>query len=92
VWYLYILTCCDNTLYTGTTTDVPRRVIEHNRKKGGACTRVRLPVELVYKESFETQSEALKREAQIKSWSRVKKLSLIQGDFNKLRKLSKSRD
>lgn len=77
MWYVYILRCADGTLYTGTTTDVTRRVKEHNRKKGGACTRVRLPVKLVYKEVYEIQSQALKREHQIKRLSRQKKLGLI---------------
>jgi len=87
VWYAYILQCADNTLYTGTTTDPLRRVKEHNRKKGGACTRVRLPVKLAYKEPFETQSSALKREAQIKHWTRKKKLALIAGDLTLLKRL-----
>jgi len=87
MWYIYILQCADNTLYTGTTTDPLRRVKEHNRKKGGACTRARLPVKLAYKESFETQSSALKREAQIKRWTRKKKLALIEGNSLLLKKL-----
>ena len=90
MWYVYILKCADNTLYTGATTDVSRRIIEHNRKKGGACTRVRLPVELIYKEPHETRSEALKREHQIKRWSRKKKIALINGDKEILQQLSQS--
>ena len=77
MWYVYILRCADGILYTGITTDISRRVTEHNRKQGGACTRVRLPVKLVYKEPYQTRSEALKREVQIKSWPRQKKLSFI---------------
>jgi putative endonuclease len=77
MWYLYILKCADNTLYTGTTTDVSRRVNEHNRKKGGACTRARLPVKLIHKEPYKTRSKAQKREAQIKRWSHQKKLALL---------------
>ena len=91
MWYVYIVKCKDGTLYAGTTTDVNRRVIEHNRKKGGGCTRGRLPVELVYKEPVETRSDALKREHQIKRWSRNKKLALIAGDTHNLKQLSKSR-
>lgn len=80
MWHVYILKCADNTLYTGATTDVIRRVNEHNRKKGGACTSARLPVKVVYKESYETQSQALKREAQIKRFTRKKKLALARGE------------
>ena len=79
MWYVYILECVDNTLYTGITTDIDRRLKEHNRKKGGACTRSRLPVKLAYRESGQTKSQALKREAEIKSWARKEKLALIKG-------------
>lgn len=77
MWYVYILRCADGLLYTGSTTDIDRRVKEHNRKKGGGCTRVRLPVELIYSETHPNRSEAQKRESQIKRWSRIKKLALI---------------
>lgn len=77
MWYVYILRCADNTLYTGATTDVSRRVNEHNRRKGGACTGSRLPVKLIYSESCVNRSQALRREAQIKRWPRDKKLALI---------------
>ncbi len=92
MWYVYILRCTDNTLYTGSTTDIDRRVKEHNRKKGGGCTRGRLPVELVHKEPYEIRSEAQKREAQIKTWPRQKKLALISSNKSALRQLSKSQD
>ncbi len=78
MWYTYILRCKDNSLYTGITTDIIRRVSEHNAGNGGACTRARLPVELAYKETCKNRSDALKREAQIKRLSRQKKLTLIQ--------------
>lgn len=85
MWYVYIVKCADSTLYTGTTTDIDRRIKEHNRKKGGACTSVRLPVSLVYKETYLNQSQALEREAQIKSWPRQKKLALIKRDLKLLK-------
>ena len=78
MWYVYILRCVDKTLYTGTSTDVIRRVKEHNSKKGGAYTKARLPVKVVYKEPHPTQSQALKREHHIKGWARVKKWKLIE--------------
>ena len=77
VWYVYILRCADNTLYTGTTTNISRRVNEHNRKKGGIYTRTRHPVKLLHEETYKTRSQALKRETQIKGWSRTKKLDLV---------------
>jgi predicted GIY-YIG superfamily endonuclease len=79
MWYVYILKCADDTLYTGITTNIARRVKEHNSKKGGNYTRTRLPVELVYRESRVNQSYALKRELEIKSWPRKKKEKLIKG-------------
>jgi putative endonuclease len=79
VWYLYIIRCFDNSLYTGITTDVPRRINEHNQKTASNYTRTRTPVKLVYQESHLTRSFALKREAQIKRWTRGKKLELIKG-------------
>jgi putative endonuclease len=78
-YYLYILECSDNTLYTGITTDIQRRVKEHNSSvKGAKYTRVRRPVKLVYKEEFTDRSSASKREAEIKKLSRKEKLALIE--------------
>jgi putative endonuclease len=78
VWYVYMVKCADGSLYTGTTTDVSRRVKEHNAKKGAAYTKARLPVRLVYRETHPTRSHAQKREAEIKRWKREKKLALIE--------------
>lgn len=78
MWHVYIIRCFDSTLYTGTTTDIPRRVNEHNRSKGGNYTRIRMPVKLVYQEHHPNRSEALKREAQIKRWPKEKKIALIK--------------
>lgn len=82
MWHVYILSCSDKTLYTGITTDVARRLSEHNTGKGGACTRACRPVNLIHQESYPNRSEALKREAQIKRWTREKKLSLIKHKKN----------
>lgn len=77
-YYVYILTCSDETLYTGIAKDVKKRVDEHNNSpKGAKYTRVRRPVKLVYKEELETRSDACKREYEIKRLSREKKLELI---------------
>jgi putative endonuclease len=92
VWYVYILKCVDNSLYTGSTTDIKRRIKEHNAKKGGSFTRIRLPAKLVHKEYYLTRSEAQKRESQIKSWTKKKKLALIYHNKPELIQLSKSND
>ena len=77
-WYLYILRCGDGTLYTGITTDVEKRLAAHRAGKGAKYTRARLPVELVYHETFETKEEALRREHAIKRMSREQKMKLIE--------------
>jgi len=92
MWHVYIIRCSDNSLYTGVTIDVSRRVLAHNQKSGGSYTRIRTPVNLVYQETHPTQSSALKREAQIKNWSRAKKFALIKGCYKELSTLAKSRD
>lgn len=75
--YTYILECSDGSLYTGWTTDVERRLSAHNSGKGAKYTRARLPVKLVYFESYDEKVMAMRREAEIKSYSRAKKLELI---------------
>lgn len=77
MYYAYILRCCDGSLYTGYTDDPARRETVHNSGKGAKYTRSRLPVQLVYTESFETKGEAMHREAEIKRLSRQEKLALI---------------
>jgi len=69
--------CQDTSLYTGITTDISRRLKEHNAKKGAFYTKNKVPVELVYQESMRNRSEALKREHAIKKLTRKQKLKLI---------------
>jgi predicted GIY-YIG superfamily endonuclease len=76
-YYVYILKCNDNTLYTGYTDNPERRLQVHNAGKGAKYTRSRLPVELVYQEAQPDKSAALRREAAIKRLSRAQKLALI---------------
>lgn len=77
-YFVYIVQCSDDTLYTGIATDVKRRVEEHNSsKKGAKYTKVRRPVKLVYSETAQDRSSATKREIEIKKLSREKKLELI---------------
>lgn len=75
--YVYILKCKDNTLYTGYTNDLDKRLQAHNEGKGAKYTKCRRPCKLVYSEQFETKGEALSREAQIKKLKRADKLKLI---------------
>ena len=81
-WFLYILKCKDESLYTGITTNISRRLNEHNSGLGAKSLRGKLPVELVYKEEFDTQNEARKREVAIKGWKREYKLKLIDNRSN----------
>ncbi|WP_426427535.1 GIY-YIG nuclease family protein [Staphylococcus equorum] len=75
--YIYIVKCKDGSLYTGYAKDIEKRVKKHNKGQGAKYTKIRRPVELVYQEMFDTKSEALKREYEIKTYSRQQKLVLI---------------
>jgi putative endonuclease len=77
--YAYVLRCSDGTFYTGYTTDVQRRVEEHDAGDGAKYTRGRTPVELVHVESFDSQSAAMRREYEIKQLSRGQKEALVEG-------------
>ena len=77
--YVYILRCADDTLYTGWTTSLEKRLKAHNSGKGAKYTKARLPVEIVYYEEFEEKKDAMKREYAIKQLSRQEKLKLIDG-------------
>lgn len=78
MYYLYILKCVDKTLYTGITTDLKRRVAEHNSGKLGAkYTHGRRPVKLVYSKKFKNRSTASREESRIKTLSRPAKLKLV---------------
>ncbi len=77
-WYVYIVRCADNTLYTGMTNDLQRRIAQHNAGTAARYTRARLPVALVYQEEAANRSEALKREYAIKQLSRKQKEKTIR--------------
>ncbi len=74
MWFIYVLLCEDNSLYTGSTKDLEKRFETHKKGKGGKYTRSHKPLKVIYTEQFETKSDALKREIQIKSWSRGMKI------------------
>lgn len=77
-WWVYMLQCGDNTLYTGMTDNIDRRIAEHQAGKGAKYTRERSPITLVYKEKCENKSQALRRESQIKHLTRREKIALIE--------------
>ncbi|MBQ5860443.1 MAG: GIY-YIG nuclease family protein [Selenomonadales bacterium] len=76
--YVYMLSCADGSLYTGWTNDLAKRLENHQAGKGAKYTRGRLPVTLAYYETYETESEARKRECAIKKLTRQQKEKLIQ--------------
>ena len=76
--YTYNLKCKDDSLYTGWTNDLKKRITSHNAGKGAKYTKARRPVELVYYEEFQTREEAMKREYAIKQLSRKEKEALIK--------------
>lgn len=80
-WFVYILRCADDTLYSGITTEPARRVDEHNTDNalGARYTRSRRPVRLVYSEELDSRSAAAKREAELKKMRRQQKLALLSG-------------
>ena len=77
-WYVYMVKCADESVYTGISTDIERRIKQHNSKKGAKSLRGKLPVTLIHKEAYNSQPEAAKREREIKGWRREKKVFLIQ--------------
>ena len=80
-WYVYMVRCRDNSLYTGSTNDLPHRIQVHNAGKGAKYTKSRLPVELVYQEPCADKSEALKREIAIKRLTKKQKEALCNNDL-----------
>jgi len=81
MWWLYVVKCCDDTLYTGVTTDLQRRVKEHNEgPRGAKYTRSRRPVRLVHSRKFVDRSSAQKAEHAFKKLTRARKIKEIAGD------------
>jgi putative endonuclease len=90
-YFVYIVKCPDEKFYTGVTSNLERRIREHNSGIIKGYTTNRLPVKLVYSNRFRDVRDAIKAEKQIKGWSRAKKVALIQSNFELLVKLSKSK-
>ncbi len=89
--HVYILCCVDGSYYVGWTQNLRDRVRTHNEGRGSTYTLKRRPVRLVYSETVRSEAEAIRRESQLKRWSAAKKESLIMGDIQKLKRLSKPR-
>jgi putative endonuclease len=80
MWFVYVILCGDGSFYTGYSDDVERRFALHQSGKGGRYTRAKKVVKVIYQEQLSSKSEALKKEAEIKSWSRaekIRKLNLV---------------
>jgi len=78
MYFVYLLECGDGTIYTGITTDLERRFEEHKLGKGGAYTRARGVKKILYTEKYKDRGSATKRESEIKTWPRSKKLALTK--------------
>lgn len=78
MYFVYLIECEDKSIYTGITTDLKKRFAEHKAGKGGRYTRSHKVKKIIYSEKATTKSQALKRELEIKSWTRKKKLGLIK--------------
>jgi predicted GIY-YIG superfamily endonuclease len=89
-FFVYILRCSDRSFYIGHSKDVEERVAAHNDGRGAAWTTCRRPVRLVYQETCAAEGVAGKRERQIRRWTHAKKKALVDGDFARLKELSKS--
>ena len=83
-FHVYVLRCNDGSLYIGHTADIDQRLADHNAGIAALFTRIRRPVRLAYSESFDTSSAAVRRENQLKKWTRKKKEALINGDLEGL--------
>jgi len=84
MFYTYLLECADGSLYVGCTNDLAKRIKQHNESKWGAhYTKIRRPVTLKYSEGYKTLKEARRREAEIKTWRREKKLDMIKQAYVK---------
>ena len=92
LFWVYIVQCSNRTLYVGHTGNLPQRVKYHETGAGARHTKLLSPIHLVFEEGPMASAKAIKRERQLKKWSQSKKTALIQGDFENLKALSKSRE
>ena len=90
-WYVYMLRCRDESLYTGVTNDLDSRLAVHNAGRGAKYTASRRPAKMVYNEPAGSKRAAMRREIQIKGWSKKKKEALIIAADQRSKELSKCR-
>ena len=90
-YWVYILKCSDESYYTGSTSNIEKRISEHQNGLIKGYTSKRLPIELVFSEYFEDVYNSLTAERQVKGWTRAKKEALINGDFELLKVLAKKK-
>jgi putative endonuclease len=88
-YYVYMLRCSDQSIYTGKTLDIERRLVEHHLGIGGDYTSRRRPVKLIWCEFFPSEHQAFLVERQLKGWTRAKKEALVKGDFKLLHELAR---
>lgn len=88
--HVYILKCADNSYYVGSTTNLERRLNEHQKGYSSGYTSTRRPVELVWSAEFPTRAEAFHFERQIKGWTRAKKEAMIRGDWDGIHEIVKA--
>jgi putative endonuclease len=88
---MYIILCSNGEYYVGSTENLEQRLKDHQAGRGCAYTKANRPVQLVYKEVYQTREQAYKRERQIHNWSHAKKDALIKGDIELLKTLSKKK-
>ncbi|MDD5041922.1 MAG: GIY-YIG nuclease family protein [Candidatus Peribacteraceae bacterium] len=79
LYYFYLARCCDESLYAGFCMDLKEREKRHNEGKGAKYTRSHFPIKIVHHETYETRSAALRREAQVKTWTKAAKEKLVRG-------------
>jgi len=80
MWFTYILLCQDGSYYIGSTNDVQKRFQDHVEGRGARYTKSHKPEKIIYQEKFSTKSEALKREAELKKWTKTRKSALVNGN------------
>ena len=91
-WFVYILRCANQSYYIGHTSNPEARFLRHRNSEGALHTTVYPPETILYRERFDTEAEAIRRERQLKRWTRAKKEALIAGNAERLRSLSTSHD
>jgi predicted GIY-YIG superfamily endonuclease len=91
-WFVYILRCTNGSYYVGHTSNPEARFLRHRNNEGAQYTATYPPEAILYKEQFDTEADAIRREQQLKRWTRAKKEALMAGNTKRLRSLSISHD